>query len=47
MLRKIKFWTIYGVAIALAGLYWLGEREQDILNRVLTGVDAWLGRNSP
>lgn len=47
MLRKAKFWSVYVLGIVLAGLYWLGEREQEILDRILTEVDAWLGKNSP
>lgn len=47
MLRKAKFWSVYVLGIVLAGLYWLGEREQETLDRILTEVDAWLGKNSP
>ncbi len=47
MLRKVKFWSVYVLGIVLAGLYWLGEREQEGLDRILTSVDAWLGNNSP
>ena len=47
MLRKAKFWSVYVLGIALAGLYWLGEREQENLDRILTSVDDWLGSHKP
>lgn len=47
MLRKAKFWSVYVLGIALVGLYWLGEREQEGLDRILTSVDDWLGSHKP